>query len=188
MVISITELVLLSFVNGFGSDAMTTHSAGAQIINYVQLPAISITITAPILGMEAIGAGNTGRLGTITRTELRLNVAITSIPMMMILLFSRVVIGWFTTNAEVVGLAQSLLHIPLRSSVISGMAGVFSGMMRSSDTAMTPTTIPVLAVAAVEVPVAWALSRYIGTDGIWTAYPTAFLAMFVTQGLYYTLA
>jgi hypothetical protein len=35
--------------------------------------------------------------------------------------------------------------------------------------------------------VAWVLSRHIGTDGIWAAYPAAFLAMFVMQGLYYAL-
>ena len=86
-----------------------------------------------------------------------------------------------------VGLAQSLLHISLWSSVIFGMASVFSGVMRASGTVMAPTAISILAIAAVEVPVAWMLSRHIGTDGIWAAYPAAFIAMFVMQGAYYGL-
>jgi uncharacterized RDD family membrane protein YckC len=31
------------------------------------------------------------------------------------------------------------------------------------------------------------LSRHIGTDGIWAAYPAAFIAMFLMQGAYYGL-
>lgn len=186
VVISIAELALLSLVNSFGSDATAAYGAGTQIISYVQFPAMSIAITASILGAQAIGAGNTERLDAITRTGLMLNVAITGLLVVLALLFSRAVIGWFTTNTEVMSLAQSLLHISLWSSVIFGMAGVFSGVMRSSGTVMAPTAISILAIAAVEVPVAWMLSRHIGTDGIWAAYPAAFIAMFVMQGLYYT--
>jgi len=57
--------------------------------------------------------------------------------------------------------------------------------MRASGTVMAPTAISILAIAAVEVPVAWMLSQRIGTDGIWAAYPAAFIAMFVMQGTYY---
>jgi putative MATE family efflux protein len=185
VVISIAELALLSFVNGFGSDATAAYGAGTQIISYVQFPAMSIAITASILGAQAIGAGNTDRLDAITRTGLWLNVGITGLLVVMALLFSRAVIGWFTTSTEVMNLAQSLLHISLWSSVIFGMASVFSGVMRSSGTVLAPTAISIFAIAAVEVPVAWVLSRHIGTDGIWAAYPATFLAMFVMQGLYY---
>ncbi|MFG9976660.1 MATE family efflux transporter, partial [Pseudomonas aeruginosa] len=81
-----------------------------QIISYVQFPAMSIAITASILGAQAIGAGNTDRLDAITRTGLMLNVAITGLLVVLALLFSRSVIGWFTSNTEVMSLAQSLLH------------------------------------------------------------------------------
>jgi len=116
-----------------------------------------------------------------------LNVAITGLLVVLALLFSRSVIGWFTSNTEVMSLAQSLLHISLWSSVIFGMASVFSGVMRASGTVMAPTAISIIAIAAVEVPVAWMLSKHIGTDGIWAAYPAAFIAMFVMQGAYYGL-
>jgi hypothetical protein len=39
---------------------------------------------------------------------------------------------------------------------------------------------------ASQTPVS-ALSKHIGTDGIWAAYPAAFIAMFVMQGAYYGL-
>jgi hypothetical protein len=37
------------------------------------------------------------------------------------------------------------------------------------------------------VPVAWIMSARIGTDGVWMAYPAAFLAMLLLQTGYYRL-
>lgn len=187
VVISIAELSLLSLVNRFGSDATAAYGAGTQIISYVQFPAMSIAITASILGAQAIGAGQPDRLDAITRTGLLLNVAISGLLVVVALLFSRAVVGLFTHSEAVMDLTQSLLHISLWSSVVFGMAGVFAGVMRASGTVFAPTAISIVAIAAVEVPVAWMLCRHIGINGIWAAYPAAFITMFVMQGLYYGL-
>ena len=60
--------------NGFGSDATAAYGAVNQIVAYVQFPAISIAITASILGAQAIGAGRSERLGDIARTGVRLHL------------------------------------------------------------------------------------------------------------------
>jgi Na+-driven multidrug efflux pump len=67
-------------------------------------------------------------------------------------------------------LAQRLLH-----------------MMRASGTVFAPMALSILAIAAVEVPSAVILSRSIGVEGIWAAYPITFTAMFILQMSYYVL-
>jgi putative MATE family efflux protein len=187
VVISLAELALLSLVNGFGSDATAAYGAGTQIISYVQFPAMSIAITASILGAQAIGAGKVDRLDAIARTGLVLNLVVTGVLVLLATLFSRAVIGWFTASGPVLDIAQSLLHISLWSSVVFGMASVFSGVMRASGTVLAPTAISIVAIALVEVPTAWVFSRTLGTDGIWVAYPAGFIAMLVMQGSYFGL-
>ena len=70
IVVSLAEIALLSFVNAYGSNATAAYGAVNQVVAYVQFPAISIAITASILGAQAIGAGQAQRLGAITRTAL----------------------------------------------------------------------------------------------------------------------
>ena len=41
--------------------------------------------------------------------------------------------------------------------------------------------VSIFAIMAVEVPVAWALSHRMGLNGIWVAYPVAFLPMLTLQ-------
>jgi putative MATE family efflux protein len=187
IVISLAEIVLLFLVNGFGSDATAAYGAVNQVVNYVQFPALSIAITASILGAQAIGAGHTDRLDAITRTGLKMNLVLTGSLVVVGYLFSRHLISAFVTSAPVIELAQTLLHIMLWSSVVFGFASVLGGVMRSSGTVLVPTAISILCIAAIEVPSAWLLSRHFGINGVWMAYPITFVAMLALQGAYYQL-
>jgi putative MATE family efflux protein len=187
IVISLAEVALLSFVNGFGSNATAAYGAVNQVVSYVQFPALSIAITASILGAQAIGAGQAHRLGAIARTGLLMNLALTGSLVVLGYLFSRSIMGFFITSEPVIELAQTLLHIMLWSSIIFGMAAVLSGIMRASGSVLVPTGISIFCIAAIEVPVGWAMSHRIGVNGIWVAYPVAFLCMLALQTAYYRL-
>ena len=187
IVISLAEVALLSMVNSYGSSATAAYGAVNQVVAYVQFPAISIAITASILGAQAIGAGRADELGAIARTGLLINLMLTGTLVVIGYLFSRRLMGFFITSEPVIELAQTLLHIMLWSSIIFGMASVLSGIMRASGSVLVPTAISILCIALVEVPVAWFTSHRIGINGIWVAYPAAFIAMLGLQTAYYRL-
>ena len=50
-----------------------------------------------------------------------------------------------------------------------------------------PTLLSIVAIMAVEVPVAVVLSHRIGVEGVWIAYPAAFCTMLVLQMAFYRL-
>lgn len=186
VIIAVAELVLLGLVNGYGSDATAAYGAINQVLAYVQFPAMSIGITASILGAQAIGAGRTAQLWPITRTGLVLNLVITGAGVAVVYLFSQQIISAFITSPSVVDLTVHLLHIVLWSILLFGWAVVFSAMMRASGTVLAPTALGIIAILAVEVPVAVYMSERIGIDGIWLGYPAAFAAMLVMQASWYT--
>jgi putative MATE family efflux protein len=186
-VMSLAELVLLGLVNGYGSNATAAYGAVNQVLSYVQFPAISISITVSIFGAQAIGAGNVNRLGAIVRTGLLMNLFLTGGLVALAYLFSRKLMSFFIIDPVVLDLAQSLLHIVLWSSVLFGMATTFSGMMRASGTVFAPLALLIFAIVAIEVPVAIILSRHIGLEGVWAAYPITFCAMFILQMSFYLL-
>ena len=187
VVMSLAELVLLGLVNGFGSSATAAYGAVNQVMSYVQFPAMSIAISVSIFGAQAIGRGNADRLGSIVRTGLLMNLVLTGGLVALAYLFSRAIMSFFIIDAAVLDLAQGLLHIVLWSSVLFGMATVFSGAMRASGTVLMPLLISIFAIAAIEVPSAIVLSRAIGIEGVWAAYPITFGAMFILQMSYYML-
>jgi len=185
--ISVSEVAVLFLVNRYGSQATAAYGAVNQIVSYVQFPAISIAITASILGAQAIGAGRTDNLGKIAQTGVAMNALLTGGLVLLGYIFSRSIIGLFITDAAVVEKVQTLLHIMLWSCVIMGMSMVLSGLMRASGTVMVPTLITILCIATVQIPSAWVLSGKFGINGIWAAYPIGFLSMLLFQTLYYRL-
>src|SRR5882757_1792247 len=187
VVMSLAELVLLGLVNGFGSNATAAYGAVNQVLSYTQFPALSISITVSIFGAQAIGAGNTARLGAIVRTGLLMNLVLTGTLVALGYLFARPIMRLFITDPAVLELSLRLLHIVLWSSVAFGMATTFSGMMRASGTVFAPLGLSIVAIALIEIPSAIVLSRVIGIEGVWAAYPICFCAMFLLQMSYYVL-
>jgi putative MATE family efflux protein len=184
---ALAELVLVGLVNGFGADATAAYGAVNQVMSYVQFPAISIAIAATILSAQAIGRGQYDQIHSITRTGLVLTLCLTGGLAVLAYLLSRGIMGLFITSPPVIDLSQQLLHLVLWSSVVFGMASVFSGVMRASGTVFVPMTLSILPIALIEVPAALILSRKLGVEGVWLAYPITFCSIFVLQAGFYLL-
>jgi len=59
--------------------------------------------------------------------------------------------------------------------------------MRASGTVWMPLSISIFTIAAIELPSAIILSRFIGIEGVWMAYPITFCTMFLLQMSFYLL-
>ena len=185
VVISLSELVILSLVNSHGSQATAAYGAVTQIVNYVQFPALSIAITASILAAQTIGAGRTEILGPILKTGLGLNAALTGGLVLLGYAVSGRVLGLFLTQDTVLAQAQHLLHLMLWSILVFGFQAVVGGVMRASGDVLVPMAISVFCILGVQLPVAHVLDARLGLEGIWMAFPVAYVSMLVLQSAYY---
>ncbi|HEV8020683.1 MAG TPA: MATE family efflux transporter [Candidatus Lustribacter sp.] len=188
VMVSLSEIAVLSFVNRFGSSATAAYGAVNQIVSYVQFPAISIGITSSIFGAQSIGAGRLDRLRKIVRAGVTLNYVVGGILITVVYLLAREILSLFLTDQATLNTARDLLSITLWSYVIFGNTSVLSGMMRSSGSVLWPTAISICTIWGVEVPIAWVLSNGpLGLRGIWYAYPIAFIVALTLQSSYYFL-
>jgi Na+-driven multidrug efflux pump len=187
IVLSLSELVILALVNQHGSQATAAYGAVTQIVNYVQFPALSIAITASILGAQAIGAGRLERMGPILRTGLWINVCLTGGLIVLGYLLSHWLLGLFLTEDSTRAMAEHLLHIMLWSLLVFGFQAIIGGIMRASGTVLVPVVIAIICVVGVQLPAAYWLDSQYGLQGVWMAFPVAYLAMLVLQTLYYKL-
>ncbi|MGE1172434.1 MATE family efflux transporter [Pseudomonas sp. BW7P1] len=185
IVLSLSELVILALVNQHGSQATAAYGAVTQIVNYVQFPALSIAITASILGAQAIGAGRLERMGPILRTGLWINVCLTGGLIVLGYLLSHWLLGLFLTEESTRAMAEHLLHIMLWSLLIFGFQAIIGGIMRASGTVLVPVGVAIVCVLGVQLPAAYWLDGQFGLQGVWMAFPIAYLGMLALQTLYY---
>ena len=184
---SMAGLVIVGLVNRYGSHATAAYGAVNQVLNYIQFPALSISIAASIFAAQAIGAGKSDLLAKVTRTALTMNILITGGLVALAYLFSKYLMALFITDPEVVALGQQLLFIVLWSIIFFGASSIFASIMRASGTVTVPMLINIVVILANEVPCAYLFSQWWGLKGVWYAYALAFVCLCVLQGLYYQL-
>ncbi|POA59775.1 MULTISPECIES: MATE family efflux transporter [unclassified Pseudomonas] len=187
VVISLSELVILALVNHHGSQATAAYGAVTQIVNYVQFPALSIAITASILGAQAIGAGQLQRITPILRTGLLINLCLTGALVLLGYLISHWLLGLFIIDPAALVQAGHLLHIMFWSLLVFGFQAVIGGIMRASGTVLMPVAISIFCILGVQLPAAYLLDAQFGLQGVWMAFPVAYLAMLVLQVSYFKL-
>ncbi|MNN99699.1 MatE [compost metagenome] len=73
----------------------------------------------------------------------------------------------------------------LWSMLVFGFQAVIGGVMRGSGTVMVPMAISVFCILGVELPVAYLLDARFGLQGVWMAFPVAYLSMLALQTTYY---
>ncbi|QQN39562.1 MULTISPECIES: MATE family efflux transporter [unclassified Acinetobacter] len=182
---SVAGLVIVGLVNHYGSHATAAYGAVNQVLNYIQFPALSISIAASIFAAQAIGAEKSDLLNKVTHTALAMNIVITGGLVALAYLFSKYLMALFITDPTVVVLGQQLLFIVLWSILFFGASAIFASIMRASGTVTLPMLINIAAILLIEVPCAYLFSRWWGLQGIWYAYALAFVILCIMQGMYY---
>jgi MATE family, multidrug efflux pump len=182
---SLSEVAVVCFVNAFGSSATAAYGAINQVVGYVLAPLQGVTVAATVFGAQAVGAGELGRLGAVTRTAILFTVLIGAALVAVVHLFAPTILAWFVADPVTQAIAARALLITLWSYVLVGIGGVLAGVMRSTGTVAWPAGLSIAAVWLVQLPVAYLLSGRIGLDGIWIGYPAGFAIGLIAQWIYY---
>ncbi|MES9692614.1 MATE family efflux transporter [Bacillus toyonensis] len=190
ILVSLSEIAVIAFVNRYGSDATAAYGVVNQVASYVQMPAVSLGITVSIFAAQSIGANQFDRLQKVVKAGIIMNYVIGGMLISLIYLFSRDILSLFLTSQTTIDIAHSLVMITLWSYLIFGHAQIISATMRASGTVLWPTVIGVVSIWLVEVPVAYYLSYHtsLGIEGIWIGYPAAFIVSLILQYAYYKLS
>lgn len=185
MTMALADSVLLGLVNRHGAAATAAYGAVTQAMGWVQMPALSLGITASILASHAIGAKRTDRLDAIVATGIRLNFAVTGTAAILVFAFAPLVVRLFVADDSVAALATVLLRTVVWSVVFLGIATTLGGVLRANGTVLVPTLLTIAAIVCLELPTAYALNARMGLAGIWWSYTIAFAAMPLLQACCY---
>ncbi|QDQ03274.1 MATE family efflux transporter [Lysinibacillus fusiformis] len=185
--IAMSEIAVITFVNDYGSNATAAYGVVNQLVSYIQIPAMSISIAISVFVAQAIGAGKTATIQHITKLGIKLNYLLGGGLILIVYLFSEPILKIFLTNAEAIDMAKSLVIITFWGYVLFGHMQSLTATMRATGTVLWPTVFMIASIWLIEVPTAYFLSHYteLGIKGIWIAYPVAFLVNLIVQATYH---
>lgn len=131
------------------------------------------------------GAGEHKRVQKIFYTTLGLTAAVMTLGLILSILIPNQMIGLFTESATTVQMGVNALTIISKGFIISAVSVTCCGALEALEKGMDSLIISLLRYAVAIIPVAFLLSRVMGVDGVFWAFPvTEVLAAVVSFLLY----
>ena len=168
--------VLVRVIAGFGSEAIAGYVIGLRIIIFVLLPAIGLSNAASTLVGQNLGAGKPERAEASVWRAAGINAMMLGTMGLMMLLFSRGIVGWFTNEPQVLNYGASALHIVAFGFVFYAFGLVLEAAFNGAGDTWTPTYLNFFAFWLLEIPLAYFLAYQcgLGPNGVFWAITVAF--------------
>ncbi len=102
-------------------------------------------------------------------------------------MFAEPILKIFLSSPDIIAMAKRLIMTSFWSYLLLGHTQAISATMRATGTVLWPTIFLIGSIWLVEVPAAYLLSNFtnLGINGVWLAYPIAFIVNLTAQYSYY---
>ena len=137
---SIGFIVLMGFVNMFGTPVISAYGIGTRMIHLFMLPAMGVSGAVTAIVGQNLGAGHIERAKRTVNKGIMLMTAIITPAVLILVLFGKQVTGFFIPgDAQVQRIGQVLFYIASPSILFYGVSSVMEGAFRGAG-----FTVPIM--------------------------------------------
>ncbi|MDY7232926.1 MATE family efflux transporter [Hyalangium rubrum] len=184
--ISIGMVLVTGIVNGFGEEATAAFGAASRIDQIAFMPAMTFGMAISTLAGQNLGAGHHHRVKEIFLWGCLFSGGATLLISAVAVAFPDALLRIFVTDASVLELGVSYLHIVGASYVFFGLLFVSNGIINGAGHTLTTTVFSLISLWVIRVPVAYWLSRHMGNvKGVWYALALSFVVSLSVSMAYY---
>ncbi|HEY9219001.1 MAG TPA: MATE family efflux transporter [Phenylobacterium sp.] len=172
LVISGAAVVMISYVNRYGSQTAAGYAAAVQLWTYVQMPSFAIGAAVSSMAAQNIGAGRMDRVNSIAGAGAAFAALFSAVPIAIVYLIEPVILHLFLpTGSPSMPIAMHINAIVLWSFVAFGVSFALSGVVRASGAVMLPLYAMIISMWLVRIPFAHFLEPRWGADAVWWSFP-----------------
>ena len=156
-------------IGRFGENSLAAHQIAITVAGTAFMIPLGLSMALTVRVGEADGARRFGELKGIVASGWLLVLGYAALGALTLLLFGRLISGWFVNDPEVIGIAASILVIVGIFQVFDGVQVTSAAMLRGLHDTRMPAVMGFIAYWIVGLPVAafLAMNRGMGATGIW---------------------
>lgn len=167
--------LMTSLVAGFGTQAVAAYGVGSNILQFVVIPAVSLSMATATLAGQSIGARDTERAAGIGRASALVTTGALTVAGIVLLVFAPLFVSVFlSADHATEAIAAEFVRILALSFPFIGVQMACFGVLRGAGSA-TATMVLTISQYVVLFPLAYLLAHTasVGIHGIWWAFPIA---------------
>ncbi len=187
MLVSLSNLVVSSIVNGFGATVVAAFGAGARFDQFSFLPAMSLGMAVTSVVGQNLGAGKIKRVNETVKWAVLITGGITGLVAAVALIWPRALMIPFTTDPNVAAEGATYLRYVALGYVPLAIMFALSGVLRGAGDTIPAALISLTSLWVFRVPMAEYLSSLggWGARGVWAAIAGSSYVGLVACFIYY---
>jgi putative MATE family efflux protein len=157
-------IALVRIISTFGSVSIAGYTVGIRIMIFAMLPALGISNAAATLVGQNLGAGNLEKAEKSAWVAGIVNALFMGVTGLMILLFSEAIIGFLTSDPEVILKGAECMRIMSVGFAAYGFGMVIVHSLNGSGDTFSPMLINLFCFWVLEIPLAYVLAIVLGFE------------------------
>jgi putative MATE family efflux protein len=189
MFIATTSWVgLFKILSQFGSPVLAGYTIAIRVVVFALMPAWGLANAGATLVGQNLGAGKPDRAEAAVKIATKFNVLFLGIIGLIFVIFSRGIVGLFTSDPEVFANGVRALWIVSLAFPLYAAGMCLEGTFNGSGDTWTPTRLNFFCFWLGQVPLAYILAVPIGLGplGVYIAVPVSFTVLTLWSAVLFT--
>jgi putative MATE family efflux protein len=188
LVMSGAAVVMIQYVNRFGSLTTAAYGASSQVWTYVQMPAMALSAAVSSMTAQNVGAQRWDRVSRIAGSGVALGLLVTGTVVAFIYLFSDHVLRLFLPpGSGALPIAHHINGLVVWSFATFAITFTLFGVVRSTGAVWPPLFILICSMWLIRIPFANTFIPRFGADAIWYSFPLGTVTSATLAAGYYWL-
>ncbi|MCX6329565.1 MAG: MATE family efflux transporter [Bacteroidia bacterium] len=183
--VALGGLALMGIVNTFGTNVIAGFSVANRIDALATIPSMSFSQALSTFVGQNIGANKLDRIRIGLRSTIKMSGAITIATTIIIVIWGHLIMSLFTKDSQVIRIGDQYLTIVSIFYILFTMMFIYTGIMRGAGDTLIPMFFSLISLWLIRIPLAYFLSKRIGSEGIWWAIPAGWFIGLSLAFLYY---
>lgn len=186
MVINLSNALLQSSVNSFGSVAMAGYTAANNILGFLYMSANAVTQACMSFTSQNYGAGKWKRMDKVLRNCILLSVVVSLILGGGSYLFGPELLKIYTSDPKVIQCGMEILLYTTVTYFMCGLMDLFPGALRGMGYSAIPMLLSI--IGTVGTRIVWIFMifpRHRSLDVLFISYPASWLITIILQVICY---
>ena len=189
MVFSLSNIVLQSAINSFGSDTMAGSAAAANVEGFVYVAMNSLYQASLTFTGQNIGAGQYGRIKRIYVTCALFSASIGIILSSLVLLFRYQLLGIYSSSPQVIAEGITRFKFVCVPYFLCGLMDVTVGSLRGIGYSILPMIVSLIGACGLRLLwVATIFRMHPSTNVLFMSYPITWFVTFAAHLICFSIA
>ncbi len=186
MIVSVSNVAVMSYINGFGSASVAGFSGANKFDNFLGLPVNSFALAVTTFVGQNLGAGKYERVKKGVHATLIMSIVTVVILGAAVMIFADQCIGMFSQNKEVIQAGAIIIRTMCPYYFTLCLHQVWSGALRASGRSSVPMFTSVIAFVAIrQIYLSVVLNMYHNIVVIGYGYSVTWAIAACLTGAYY---